>query len=99
MPPKRRTGTAFAIAAGMLFALGAGSAAGESSRSLPDGYEPCFGVAKAGRNDCRSGRHVCSGRQRIDRDPASFIWLPTGLCEKIAGSSLTGTIPAADEQN
>jgi len=95
----QRNGPALAIAAGMLFGLSTGTSLADIPRTLQDGYENCFGIAKAGRNDCRSGRHVCAGRQRVDRDPASFIQLPVGLCERIAGGSLVGALPADDTQD
>jgi uncharacterized membrane protein len=51
--------------------------------------EQCFGVAKAGKNDCKAGSHACAGHSTADADPASFIVVPAGTCEKIAGGSLT----------
>ncbi len=52
-------------------------------------YERCFGVAKAGQNDCQSSTHICAGKSTADRDPRTFISLPAGTCEKIAGGALT----------
>lgn len=51
--------------------------------------EQCFGIAKAGKNDCKSGAHDCAGHSTADADPASFIVVPAGTCEKIVGGSLT----------
>ena len=50
--------------------------------------EMCFGVAKAGANDCKSGSHDCAGHSTVDRDPASFIVVPAGTCEKLVGGKL-----------
>ena len=47
--------------------------------------EMCFGVAKAGANDCKAGSHDCAGMSKVDRDPASFILVPAGTCEKLVG--------------
>ena len=54
--------------------------------------EKCFGVAKAGKNDCGSsdGRHSCAGQSVNDADPTEWLYLPKGTCEKIVGGSLTG---------
>jgi uncharacterized membrane protein len=49
--------------------------------------EQCFGVAKAGKNDCKAGAHDCKGLSKVDSDPQSFVFLPVGTCEKIAGGS------------
>jgi len=50
--------------------------------------EQCFGVAKAGHNDCKAGSHSCAGHATVDADPASFVLVPAGTCEKIVGGSL-----------
>jgi uncharacterized membrane protein len=50
--------------------------------------EQCFGVAKAGKNDCKAGAHDCKGLSKVDSDPQSFVLVPVGTCEKIAGGSM-----------
>ncbi|MGH6962127.1 MAG: BufA1 family periplasmic bufferin-type metallophore [Dongiaceae bacterium] len=50
--------------------------------------EQCFGVTKAGRNDCKAGAHDCAGKSTVDSDPQSFVLVPVGTCEKIAGGSM-----------
>ncbi len=49
--------------------------------------EKCYGIAKAGMNDCKSGMHGCNGKSTKDGDKASFIVVPHGTCDKIAGGS------------
>ena len=53
-----------------------------------DKPEKCYGVVKAGSNDCQTSSHACSGQSTVDRDPESWVYLPAGTCEKIAGGSL-----------
>lgn len=50
--------------------------------------EQCYGVNAVGRNDCGGGVHSCSGQATQARDPQSFILVPMGVCNKIAGGSL-----------
>ncbi|MFI5316712.1 MAG: DUF2282 domain-containing protein [Myxococcota bacterium] len=50
--------------------------------------EKCFGIAKKGQNDCSAANHSCDGEAKIDSDPAEWIWVPKGTCEKIVGGSL-----------
>ena len=50
--------------------------------------EQCFGVAKAGKNDCKAGAHDCKGMSKVDSDPQSFVLVPVGTCDKIAGGSM-----------
>jgi uncharacterized membrane protein len=52
--------------------------------------EKCYGIAKAGKNDCAStGNNSCGGTSKLDRDPKAWIYLPEGYCERIVGGSKT----------
>lgn len=52
--------------------------------------EKCYGLAKAGQNDCAStGNNVCAGTSRVDSDPAAWIYMPAGYCDRIVGGSMT----------
>lgn len=51
------------------------------------GMEKCYGVAKAGQNDCSDGTTTCD-KSVIDGDPNYFINVPTGLCNKLVGGML-----------
>jgi uncharacterized membrane protein len=51
--------------------------------------EKCYGVAKAGKNDCAGGAHACAGQSSKDKSAKEFIELPKGTCERIVGGSLT----------
>jgi len=55
----------------------------------PSGSEKCYGIAKAGKNDCAAGAHSCAGQSTKSSDKASFVYLPTGACAKIAGGATT----------
>lgn len=51
------------------------------------GMEKCFGVAKAGANDCKSGLHGCKGMSKTDGEKDSFLMVPKGTCSKIVGGN------------
>jgi uncharacterized membrane protein len=52
--------------------------------------EKCYGVAKAGSNDCAStGNNSCGGTSRVDGDRNAWIFVPTGVCDKIVNGSTT----------
>jgi uncharacterized membrane protein len=53
----------------------------------PSGSEKCYGIAKAGKNDCAAGVHSCAGQGTKNSDKSSFVYLPSGACEKIVGAS------------
>lgn len=51
--------------------------------------EKCYGVAKAGSNDCASaGNNSCAGTSKADGDKTAWIYVPAGLCTKLVGGSL-----------
>jgi uncharacterized membrane protein len=51
--------------------------------------EKCYGIAKAGKNDCAStGNNSCGGSSKIDGDPKAWIYVPAGYCERIIGGNL-----------
>lgn len=56
-------------------------------RMTKNNLEQCYGVAARGKNDCAEGAHSCVGQASHDRDKASFVLLPKGDCQKIAGGS------------
>lgn len=49
--------------------------------------EKCFGIAKAGMNDCAamSGAHSCAGMSKVDSDPNEWVYVPAGYCSRIVG--------------
>lgn len=51
------------------------------------GKEKCFGVAKAGQNDCASlsGSHGCSGEASEDNLPDEWVYVPSGTCKNLKG--------------
>ena len=78
------------IAIGGLLALGltANASAADSKVEM----EKCFGIAKAGSNDCASNKssHSCAGQASKNNDPTDFVAVPKGTCNKIANGSLNG---------
>jgi len=50
--------------------------------------EKCYGIAKAGKNDCQTATHSCAGTSTADAAGDSWIYVPAGTCEKIVGASL-----------
>ncbi|OWY37254.1 hypothetical protein CEK28_17800 [Xenophilus sp. AP218F] len=49
--------------------------------------EPCYGIAKAGQNDCKSGAHDCKGHAKTDNDPGDFKLVPSGTCQQMGGQT------------
>ncbi len=60
--------------------------------AAPDGKEKCYGVAKAGANDCANatGTHSCAGQAKTDNDPNEWKYVAKGTCEDMGGSLKPG---------
>jgi uncharacterized membrane protein len=51
--------------------------------------EKCFGVAKAGQNDCAnlSGTHSCAGQSKVDKGADEWKYVAKGTCKDLGGTS------------
>ena len=49
--------------------------------------EKCYGVAKAGQNDCAnlSGSHTCAGQAKADKGVDEWVYVKAGTCKKLGG--------------
>ncbi len=76
-------------AIGSLLVLGLVSGNASAADKKTD-MEKCFGIAKAGKNDCSSNKsaHACAGQATKNNDAMDFVAVPKGTCEKIAGGTL-----------
>lgn len=52
--------------------------------------EKCYGIAKAGSNDCAnlSGSHSCAGQAKVAKGIDEWNYVPKGTCAKLGGKSL-----------
>jgi uncharacterized membrane protein len=50
--------------------------------------EKCYGITKAGMNDCATATASCAGSATKDSQADAFIFLPKGTCDKIVGGHL-----------
>lgn len=69
------------------FILTSSSAMSASVETAPS-TEKCFGIVKAGMNDCATATSSCAGSATKDNQADAFIILPTGVCEKLVGGKL-----------
>ena len=49
--------------------------------------EKCYGVSKAGKNDCQTANSSCAGTSKRDSQNDAWIYMPAGACEKLVGGS------------
>jgi uncharacterized membrane protein len=50
--------------------------------------EKCYGISKAGKNDCQTANSSCAGTSKRDAQGDAWIYLPKGACEKLVNGSL-----------
>lgn len=83
------TAAALAIALGTAMTV---AAAGAAAQDKTVEKEKCFGVALAGKNDCKAGAGTsCAGTSKMDHQGNSWSYVPKGTCEKTASkTSSTG---------
>ena len=74
-----------------VMALGLVATAGAASHAMekPKDKEKCYGIAKAGANDCAnlSGTHSCAGQSKADGDAGEWKYVATGTCKDMKGMS------------
>ena len=76
------SGTAALILSAVSFAVSAHDDDADGSKAKK---EKCFGVVAKGMNDCASATHSCAGQSAEDAHPEEWIYVPAGLCDRIAG--------------
>ena len=49
--------------------------------------ERCYGIAKAGQNDCAnlSNTHSCAGQSKADNDADEWKYVAKGTCKEMKG--------------
>lgn len=70
-----------------LFTVGLSSVSINAMAADKD-MEKCYGIVKAGKNDCKTAHGSCAGSSKMDASPEAFLAVPKGTCEKIVGASL-----------
>lgn len=97
MASRKTMNTLLAGAVALAVAGTAGAANAQAEK------EKCYGVVKAGKNDCAAagGAHSCGGQAAANGLGDEWVAVPKGLCDKLVNGSLTpvstgAAAPAAD---
>jgi len=77
---KKQVLAATAMAAVLSFAITSAAQAADAKT------EKCYGVVKAGKNDCKTAAHSCAGASKMDGG-AEFVSVPEGLCAKLTNGT------------
>lgn len=88
--------TAFAIAGA--FALSLGVMAAPNGATAAE-EEECYGVAKAGKNDCAAGAGTtCAGTSTVDYQGNAWKLVPKGTCVAMATPLGKGSLKCIADQ-
>lgn len=77
-----------AAIAGLVLSAGLGGQVLADEHGMKSEKEKCYGVAKAGKNDCATGSSSCSGTSKTDGQKDAWLYLPKGTCERLVGGAL-----------
>lgn len=81
-------------------ALASAVALAAAPANAADDMEKCFGIAKAGQNDCAAeGSNSCAGTSKVDFDPHGWKLVKKGTCVTTSvtlpnGNSRNGALEA-----
>ena len=59
------------------------------------GKEKCFGVSKAGENDCAGATHSCAGQSKVSNNGQDWKLVKTGTCVSMGGKTQAFSTPKA----
>ncbi|ROL69804.1 hypothetical protein BK634_18935 [Pseudomonas chlororaphis] len=75
-----------------LSSFAAGALAAQDSTAAP-AMEKCYGVAMAGKNDCKAGAGTtCAGTAKMDYQANAWKNVPVGTCTSIKTPKGMGTL-------
>jgi len=83
---KKNSWGSLAVAA--IVAAGASTLSMNLAAEQEPGMEKCYGIVNKGKSDCATPNHSCQGQSTQDGDPAEWIYVPKGTCNKIVGGIL-----------
>ena len=83
-------GVILAVAGAMLAAVAASVRRGDNGSVE---RERCYGIARAGQNDCANAVHSCAKQAPADSDQREWIAVPKGTCARLAGSGVSESMP------
>jgi uncharacterized membrane protein len=77
---------ASAMIAALSLPLAASGQAGPAPKPKFDA-EKCYGVARAGKNDCQTASSSCAGTSKRDGQKDAWIYVPAGTCARLVNGS------------
>jgi uncharacterized membrane protein len=84
------TNTMIATAVAAAISLAAGFASAQQGPAAAPTFkaEKCYGIVKAGKNDCQTAASSCAGTSKKDAQADAWVYVPAGTCAKIVGGTV-----------
>jgi len=81
--------TSLLVSSALAGALSLGLVAQAAAADEKVAREKCYGIAKAGQNDCAnlSGSHSCAGQSKAGDAAEEWNYVPKGQCKSLGGMS------------
>jgi uncharacterized membrane protein len=78
-----------ALASVLALGLISGAQAAADEKPAKVAKEKCYGIAKAGANDCSnlSGTHSCAGQSKVDMGAEEWKFVAKGTCTEMNGKT------------
>jgi uncharacterized membrane protein len=72
-----------------MFTAGVAASAMADDAMMASAKDKCYGIAKAGKNDCKNATqtHSCAGQATKDNDPSDWNYVEKGTCETAGGTT------------
>ena len=85
---KSNTNVRLASAMAVALSLAVHAAAEAGPAPMPKfEHEKCYGIVKAGQNDCQTANSSCAGTSKRNSQADAWIYVPKGSCDKVVGGS------------
>jgi len=85
------------VASGVAAALGLAASITTHTANAQEGMEKCYGIALAGKNDCKAGPGTsCAGTSVIDYQSNAWKLVPQGTCTSIETPYGKGSLTESD---
>jgi len=83
------------LAGSVTMALAMAAQADEAKQAAKPPMEKCYGVSKAGDNDCKAGAGTsCAGTSKTDYQKNAWKYVPAGTCTQIQTPKGNGSLTA-----
>jgi uncharacterized membrane protein len=88
------------LSSALASAVALGLVAQVQAQNKPAEKEKCYGIAKAGQNDCANlaGTHSCAGQAKADNDPGEWKYVAKGTCKAMKGMTAEEAREAAKKK-